>query len=47
MILTASFIITLVGAFGTQMPRNKNTRIGDKVSEEKLNEINKDNSNGL
>lgn len=44
MIITASFVITIVGALGTQLPRDKNTRASDRVSQDKLNQINQEGS---
>jgi hypothetical protein len=32
MVITGSFCITVAGALGTNLPRNKNTRVDDRLS---------------
>lgn len=36
MLITGSFIVAILGALGTQMPRDKNSRITDKVDIKKV-----------
>lgn len=39
MVMSASLIITLVGALGANLPRTPDSRLEDKVSPEKLEEL--------
>lgn len=36
MLITSSFVITVVGALGTSLPRKKNSRISDRVSSDQI-----------
>lgn len=35
-IITGSFVVTIVGALGTQMPRDKSSRVGDNIPKEDI-----------
>lgn len=35
-LMTATFCMTVAGALGTQLPRNKNSRVDDKLSSDQI-----------